>query len=64
MKYRDYDRPKRAFSITEVAETYSVSKGFVRKEIREGRLRATCFGRRVLILAKDLEKYESEAKAR
>jgi excisionase family DNA binding protein len=48
---------KAAFSVEEVAKQTSLSKPFLRLEIRRGRLKAKRFGRRVLILKDDLEAY-------
>jgi|HubBroStandDraft_4_1064222.scaffolds.fasta_scaffold3471431_1 excisionase family DNA binding protein len=46
-----------AWSIGEVSATTGLSAGFVRKEIRAGRLRARRAGRRVLVLDRDLRRY-------
>jgi excisionase family DNA binding protein len=43
-----------AYGVTEAAALYGVSKGLLRKFIREGRLPVKRVGRRVLILAPDL----------
>jgi excisionase family DNA binding protein len=49
---------KIAFSIEQISEMTTLSKGFLRKEIHEGRLKARRFGRRVLILNDpDLARY-------
>jgi excisionase family DNA binding protein len=48
-----------AYSIDETAQMTSLSKSFIRKEIRAGRLRSRSVGRRVLIMVKDLEAYLS-----
>jgi excisionase family DNA binding protein len=50
-----------AWSVSEVASTTGLSSGFVRKEIRAGKLRARRAGRRLLVLDTDLRQYlESE----
>lgn len=46
---------KDAFSVNEVVEKTSLSKGFVFNEIRSGNLRAKRFGKRVLVLRSDYE---------
>lgn len=58
------DSVKNAYSVEQVAASMSLSKGFVRKEIKLGRLKATRFGRRVLILAVDLASYIERARGR
>jgi excisionase family DNA binding protein len=50
---------KRGYSLEETGEVLGVSKGFINLEIRRGKLRARRFGRRVIILAEDLEQYIS-----
>lgn len=46
-----------AWSIAEIANRTGLSIGFVRKEIRAGRLAARRAGRRVLVLDRDLQLY-------
>jgi excisionase family DNA binding protein len=46
-----------AWSIAEIANSTGLSIGFVRKEIRAGRLVARRAGRRVLVLDRDLQLY-------
>lgn len=48
---------KMAYSVEEVAAQTSLSKAFLRNEIRAGHLKAQKFGRRVLILNADLAAY-------
>jgi len=48
---------RRAFSIRRAAETLDVSEPFIRREIREGNLKAKKKGSRVLILSEWLEEY-------
>jgi len=48
---------KQAYSIGDVSERTSLSKSFIRNEIRSGNLRARRFGRRVLVLSADLDAY-------
>ena len=52
-----------AFSVAEVSSMTSLSKPFLRLEIKSGRLAAKRFGRRVLVLPDDLKTYlQSEPK--
>jgi len=46
----------RKFSITEAAEHLRVSKAFVFKLIREGKLKAVRLGRRRLITGREIER--------
>lgn len=48
---------KLAFSIQEISDVTSLSKAFLRGEIRRKNLSATRFGRRILILKDDLQDY-------
>ncbi len=48
---------KRAYSVEEISAQTTLSKAFLRKEIKEKRLKVQRFGRRVLILSEDLEAY-------
>lgn len=48
-----------ALSIGELCTAFGLSRGFLNSEIRRGRLRALRFGRRVLVLHADLERYLS-----
>ena len=58
---QDYEQPRKfAYSIDEVSNLTSLSKPFLRKEIRLNNLRMRKFGRRVLILREDLERYLRE----
>jgi len=43
-----------AFSLDEIAERTSLSRSFLKKEIRNGNLRIKHFGRRVVVLSDDL----------
>ena len=52
---------KKAYSVQELALLYSLSRGFLRGEIRQGKLRVRRFGRRVLILKEDWECYVGKA---
>ncbi|HEY8559485.1 MAG TPA: helix-turn-helix domain-containing protein [Pyrinomonadaceae bacterium] len=51
------ENQKMAYSVEEISEKTSLSKGYLRNEIRAKRLKAKKFGRRVLVLAEDLEAY-------
>ena len=44
---------KSAYSIKEIADLTSLSKGFLRNEIKTRKLKAKSFGRRVLVLEAD-----------
>lgn len=46
-----------AYSVDEISEQTTLSKAFLRNEIRAGNLKVNRFGRRVLVFAKDLENY-------
>ena len=48
---------KMAYSVEEISEITSLSKSFVRNEIRDKKLRAKLVGRRVLILDTDLQNW-------
>jgi excisionase family DNA binding protein len=48
---------KFAYSVEEISERTSLSKAFLRNEIRAGRLNVKRFGRRVLVLVEDLQNY-------
>lgn len=49
--------PKIAYSVEEISEQTTLSKAFLRNEIRAGHLKVQRFGRRVLILREDLQAY-------
>lgn len=46
-----------AYSVDEVAAMTSLSKAFLRKEIRSGRLESQRVGRRVIILTDAIERF-------
>lgn len=48
---------KRAYSVPELARLYPVSVGFLRGEIRRGALRVKRFGRRVLVIREEWDRY-------
>jgi hypothetical protein len=48
---------KVAYSIDQLSDQTSLSKAFLRNEIRLGRLKAKLVGRRVLVLAADADEY-------
>ncbi len=48
---------KRGYDLKTLADQYSVSVAFIRKEIRESRLKATRLGSRVIILQENWENY-------
>jgi len=47
--------------VPELSRLYSVSTGFLRGEIRRGTLRVRRFGRRVLVLKEDWDRYIQSA---
>jgi len=51
------NRDKLAYSVEEISEQTTLSKGFVRNEISAGNLKVQRFGRRVLVLNQDLQNY-------
>ncbi len=51
------NQKKVAYSVEEAAIQTSLSKSFIRNEIRDGNLKTRRIGRRVLILNEDLEAY-------
>lgn len=51
------EKNKIAYSIEESAERTSLSKAFLRLEIKRGKLKVRRFGRRVLIRDEDLRAY-------
>ena len=48
---------KLAYSVEEISEQTSLSKAFLRLEIKRGKLKVRRFGRRVLIRDEDLREY-------
>jgi excisionase family DNA binding protein len=48
---------KIAYSVEEISEQTTLSKAFLRNEIRAGNLKANRFGRRVLVLSENLQNY-------
>jgi excisionase family DNA binding protein len=48
---------KMAYSIEEASELTTLSKAFLRLEIKRGELKIKRFGRRVIIIAEDLKEY-------
>ncbi len=51
------ENTKMAFSVEEIAEKTTLSKAFLRLEIKRGKLKVKRFGRRVLVLEADLREY-------
>lgn len=51
------EQPKMAYSVNEISEQTTLSKPFLRNEIRAGRLKVNRFGSRVLVLAENLQAY-------
>ena len=52
---------RRTLSLPEIAATMGVSREFLRLEVGRGRLRAKRFGKRLLVLAEDLDEYLAAA---
>lgn len=48
---------RRAFSLAELSESLGLSVGFLRLELARGHLRAARFGRRVVIMKPELDRY-------
>jgi excisionase family DNA binding protein len=46
-----------AFSIKQLARVHGISPGLVRLEIQRGRLKVRRFGKRIVILREDLDRY-------
>ncbi len=51
------NKTKIAYSVEEMAEKTSLSKAFLRLEIKRGNLKVKRFGRRVVIRDEDLREY-------
>jgi excisionase family DNA binding protein len=51
------ENQKLAYSINEASSLTSLSKSYLRNEIRDGNLKSRKIGRRVLILNEDLQNY-------
>jgi len=60
VKQKPVTQNKLAYSVEEISEQTSLSKPFLRNEIRAGRLKAKLFGRRVLILKEDWTAYADD----
>lgn len=48
---------KMAYSVGEISQLTSLSKIFIRNQIRDGKLKVRKIGRRVIVLKEDLQKY-------
>ena len=53
---------KRGYSIREICQSFGLSKGFLAREIKSGKLGARHLGRRIVILAEDLHVYLERAR--
>lgn len=51
------DRKRRAYGLDELEAMLPVGKEFLRREAARGKLRVTRLGRRVVVLAEDLDSY-------
>ncbi len=49
-----------AWSLAEISESMNLSIGFLRNEVRRGRLNVKKFGRRTLVLDEELRRYLAE----
>jgi hypothetical protein len=49
-----------AWSLAEIAESMNLSIGFLRNEVRRGKLNVKKFGRRTLVLDEELRRYLAE----
>lgn len=58
---RTTETTRRGYRTDEVAKLYGVSEAFIRKEVREGRLKKTKLGKAVVILVEDLRVWEQSA---
>jgi excisionase family DNA binding protein len=56
MESQEYSR-RMAWGLGEISESTGLSLGFLRGEVRAGRLPVRRFGRRVLVKTEDLEAY-------
>lgn len=54
---RSITSDKRGFSVEEISDQTTLSKAYLRNKIRDGELVATRFGRRIVVLAENLEKF-------
>ncbi|MDQ3259074.1 MAG: helix-turn-helix domain-containing protein [Acidobacteriota bacterium] len=54
---------RKAWSLADIAEQTGLSVGFLRNEVRATRLPVRKFGRRVLVLDSDLQRYLDEGSA-
>ncbi len=52
-----FNEEKLGYSLAELAEQLPLSVPFLRKEIREGRLKCRKFGDRVIVLKEDRDAY-------
>jgi excisionase family DNA binding protein len=52
---------RQGYSIKTICASLGVSKGFLISQIKSGKLRARRLGRRVVVLAEDLDKYLEQA---
>jgi hypothetical protein len=59
-KLTTHDQQRLGFSLRRLAEATDVTVGFLRLEIRRGRLKPIRLGRRVVITATEVRRYLSE----
>ncbi len=57
-------KEKMAYSVDEISEQTTLSKAFLRNEIRAGKLKVKRCGRRVLILKSDFMNYLNEGETK
>lgn len=51
------ESPRIAYSVEQIAYETSLSKTFIRSQIRDGKLKARKIGKRLLVLSQDLQNY-------
>lgn len=52
---------RKAYSLKTICTNLGVSKGFLASQIKTGKLRVRRLGRRVIVLAEDLDRYLEQA---
>jgi len=64
MSYTKTVTSKQAYSVDDLCREFPLSKGYWWSEIRRGALRVKRFGRRVLVMKKDLDSYVESLKSK
>lgn len=57
MELNTESQTRKAFSLAEIAQSTGLSQGYLRNEVRAKRLPIRKFGRRVVVLASDLQRF-------